>query len=77
VGGGEDEQPRRPRVVGKQVLDVFEGEQSLVDVERHERARLDYLVVVGLAHGLSLDDIMDVPLDYLELLDAYTATRLL
>jgi hypothetical protein len=33
------------------------------------------LIVVGLAHGLSLEEIHDTPTGYLELLDAYHATR--
>ena len=58
---------------GKQVLDVLEGERELGDVDTD--ARLDYLIVVGLAHGLSIDDIHGLPTGYLELLDAYRATR--
>mgnify|MGYP007057085688 CR=1 FL=1 len=58
---------------GKQVLDVLDGERALGDVDTH--ARLDYLIVVGLAHGHSLEEIHAMPTDYLELLDAYHAAR--
>jgi len=33
------------------------------------------LIVVGLAHGLSYDEVLATPTAYLELLDAYTAAR--
>jgi tmRNA-binding protein len=55
------------------VLDVLEGEREFEDVD--PGVRHDYRVVVGLAHGLPLDEIQSLPAGYLDLLDAYHAIR--
>lgn len=45
------------------------------DAELHavdDDVRLAYLLTVGLAHGLGWPDVLDVPMAYLEYLDAYS-----
>lgn len=75
MGGGAAEQSLDAGKRETAVADVVVGEADRRDLG--ERAWLDYLIVVGLAHGLSYEEALATPVHYLELLDAYQASRTL
>jgi len=73
VGEGEGKCAGSSRRLGKRVADVFAGDTQLDDLDAGER--LDYYIVIGLAHGLSYDEVRATPMYYLRLLDVYDLTR--